>query len=165
MEDIYQRTPYLRESDNASALVDDVLAREQLQIVSSLNLKQVRMMHDTLMQQHNTMVGHANAARDAAEKRAHTIVAMKATLDSLQVELSHARNELKAIDELVGGVSEVVNGKRVVVDTPLVERVRWLKHAAGAEADETARVRGQLRRCQAALIDALATAINLNKGA
>ena len=73
-----------------------------------------------------------------------------------------ARDALQAIDELVGPTYEFVNGERVEVDTPLVERVRWLKHAAGAEGDETSRVRAQLLRCQAALKDALETIINLS---
>jgi hypothetical protein len=77
-------------------------------------------------------------------------------------QVRDARDALQAIDELVGPTYEFVNGERVEVDTPLVERVRWLKHAAGAEGDETSRVRGQLLRCQAALKDALETIINLS---
>ena len=95
---------------------------------------------------------------DAAKAYDKMIERHRATLGSLH--RLHA--EHKAISELVGPTYEFVNGERVEVDTPLVERVRWLKHAAAAEADETARVRGQLHRCQAALKDALETIINLS---
>jgi len=90
--------------------------------------------------------------RDQAYERIHDCIK----------QARSTRNTLQEIDELVGPTYEFVNGERVEVDTPLVERVRWLKHAAAAEADETARVRGQLLRCQAALKDALETIINLS---
>ena len=132
-------------------LITRALHRDEMSRRSAEDLTMARQLHLDAAKAYDEV----RRERDAAHESIHAYLA----------QTRSTRNTLQEIDELVGPTYEFVNGERVEVDTPLVERVRWLKHAAAAEADETARVRGQLRRCQAALLDALATAINLNKGA
>jgi hypothetical protein len=125
-------------------LITQVLHQNQLSGRAAADLALARRIHYNASKAQDVLLTQVGALRD---------------------ELERARDELESIDELVGPVYEFANGERIEVDMPLVDRVRWLKQAAGAEGDETSRVRGQLLRCQAALKDALETIINQSKGA
>ena len=62
-------------------------------------------------------------------------------------EVADLRAQLAAISEIVGLDRVSIGGAPAVeMETPLVDRVRVLRSAAAAEADEADRLRAELRR-------------------
>jgi len=65
--------------------------------------------------------------------------------DRLRAELADLRAQLAAISEIVGLDRVSIGGAPAVeMETPLVDRVRALRSAAAAEADEADRLRAEL---------------------
>lgn len=76
------------------------------------------------------------------------------TLARVTAERDEARAQLAAISDIVG--PDMVSrdgGPAVEEEAPVVERVRALRHAASAEAEEADRLRGELARVRHVLTD------------